>query len=230
MLDELRRVVAILHGAPQPGEATNPSAIAAAFDAAAELSPEASVALYSLGDPALLDGATHELVSLLRDRGLISRKSRVLEIGCGIGRFAQALASEVESFAGIDVSRNMIRIARERCAGLPNVALSVTSGHDLCEHASASFDLVLAVDSFPYINATGRGLAERQIEESARVLANRGSLAIFNFSYDEDFGVSRDRLRRVAGRAGLSLAAAEPRPLRRWDGSFFHLRKHGWAA
>ena len=146
-LDEMRRVLAILHGDSQSREATNPSAIATAFDKAAELSPAASVALYSLGDPALLQSATHELVALLRDRELISRRTRVLEIGCGIGRFAQALASEVTSFIGIDVSCNMIRLAEERCVGLPNVTLSVTSGNDLRDYLGASFDLVLAVDS-----------------------------------------------------------------------------------
>ena len=149
----------------QSREATNPSAIATAFDKAAELSPAASVALYSLGDPALLQSATHELVALLRDRELISRRTRVLEIGCGIGRFAQALASEVTSFIGIDVSCNMIRLAEERCVGLPNVTLSVTSGNDLRDYLGASFDLVLAVDSFPYINAASSGLADIHINE-----------------------------------------------------------------
>ena len=229
-LDEMRRVLAILHGDSQSREATNPSAIATAFDKAAELSPAASVALYSLGDPALLQSATHELVALLRDRELISRRTRVLEIGCGIGRFAQALASEVTSFIGIDVSCNMIRLAEERCAGLPNVTLSVTSGNDLRDYLGASFDLVLAVDSFPYINAASSGLADIHINESARVLVPGGSLAIFNFSYEDDFDMSRDRLTRLAAAAGLDLAAAEAAPLRRWDGSFFYMRKQGRAA
>jgi predicted TPR repeat methyltransferase len=219
----MRDVLAILHG-DRP-EATNTASIAAAFDAAVELSPAASVALYSLGDARLLASATQEVVLLLRERKIISGKTRVLEIGCGIGRFAQSLANEVRSFTGLDVSKNMIRVARERCAGLPNVAFFVTSGRDLRDHADGSFDLVLAVDSFPYIVAAEPRLAEVHISESARVLASGGSLAIFNFSYEEDFGASRERLRGIAGEEGFSLAAAEPAPLRSWDGSFFHLEK-----
>jgi SAM-dependent methyltransferase len=217
-LDMMRGVLAILHGgSAQP--------VAAAFDAAVERSPAASVALYSLGDPALLAHATDEIVCLLRTRGMISRQPRVLEIGCGTGRFAQALAAEAAFFTGIDVSKNMIRVARERCADLSNVTFAVTSGDDLGDHSDGSLDLVLAVDSFPYIVATRPGLAELHIKESGRALAPGGSLAIFNFAYDEDFGSSRDGLRRVGDEVGLSLVAAEPNPLRSWDGSFFQLLK-----
>jgi predicted TPR repeat methyltransferase len=223
--DKMRDVIAILHGEPQHRDAAVTPSVAAAFDAAVELSPAASVALYSLGDPKLLGNATAELVSLLRDRGLIGRKTRVLEIGCGIGRFAQALAAEVRSFTGIDVSRNMIRAAHERCVDLPNVVFAITLGDDLGNQADSSFDLVLAVDSFPYIVATRPGLAELHVRESARVLAAGGSLAIFNFAYGEDFGVSRERLRRAGEEVGVSLIAANPNPLRSWDAGFFHLRK-----
>jgi SAM-dependent methyltransferase len=225
--DKMRDVLAILHGDPAQPTGVEASSVAAAFDAAVELSPAASVALYSLGDSTLLGGATQEVVALLRTRGLLAPRTRVLEIGCGIGRFAQALAPEVTSFFGIDVSKNMIRTARERCADLPNVMLAVTAGDDLGNHADDSFDLVLAVDSFPYIVTTRPGLAETHISECARVLADGGSLAIFNFAYDEDFGTSRERLRRVGEEAGLALVAAEANPLRSWDGSFFQLLKLG---
>jgi predicted TPR repeat methyltransferase len=223
--DKMGDVLAILHGEAQPPDSSGVSAVAAAFNAAADLSPAASVALYSLGDPALLDIATQEVVSFLRERGLFSEKSRVLEIGCGIGRFAQVMAGEVASFTGIDVSTNMIRIARERCAGQPNVTLLTTSGSDLGDHADASFDLVLGVDSFPYIVAMQAGLAELHIRESARVLASAGSLVIFNFAYSEDFSASCGRLERLSAETGLNLVASDPAPLRSWDGNFFHLRK-----
>lgn len=229
-LDRMRDVLAILHGDTKPAEGEQTSATAAAFDAAADVSPAASVALYSLGDPTVLESATREVVSFLRSREIISREARILEIGCGIGRFAEALASEVGTFVGIDVSAKMIRLAQRRCADLRNVILSVTAGNDLRNHPDKSFDLVLAVDSFPYIAAVGEPLAELHIKESARVLARAGSLAIFNFSYEEGFAASRELLQRWSPRSGLELVAAEPNPLRSWDGSFFHLRKQSFIA
>ncbi|MBV9064559.1 MAG: class I SAM-dependent methyltransferase [Methylobacteriaceae bacterium] len=220
--DKMRDILAILHGESAPAATAS---VAAAFDSAVELSPAASVALYSLGDPSLLARATGEIVAFLRERGLIIPRARVLEIGCGIDRFAEALAPEVASFTGIDVSKNMIGLARERCAELPNVTFAQTSGGDLSACSDTSFDVVLGVDSFPYIVAARPGLAELHIQESARVLSDKGSLAIFNFAYGEDFGASRERLQRAGEPAGLMLIAADANPLRSWDGSFFHLRK-----
>jgi predicted TPR repeat methyltransferase len=223
----MRQVLALLHGGTCGRHAADAPSLAGAFDKAAEISPAASVALYTLGDDALLEQATQEVVSFLRSRGLTARASRVLEIGCGIGRFARALAGEVRSFVGLDISNNMIAIAQERCAGLSNVTFSITSGNDLRNHADESFDLVLAVDSFPYIVAAGGDLADRHVRESARVLSPGGDLAIFNFSYQDDFAQSRATLLRLGEGARLRFLAAEPAALRSWDGSFFHLRKQG---
>lgn len=223
--EHMRQVLALLHGGPSGRHAA--ASLAEAFDTAAEISPAASVALYTLGDDALLEGATREVVSFLREGGLIACTSRVLEIGCGIGRFARALAGEVRSFTGLDISKKMIAIAQQRCAGLSNVAFSVTSGGDLKQQSDASFDLVLAVDSFPYIVAAGADLAERHVRESARVLRPHGDLAIFNYSYQDDFYRSLATLQEFDEAAQLRLIAADPAPLRSWDGSFFHLRKQG---
>src|SRR3954452_12680382 len=52
--DKMRDVLAILHG-QSAEQQSHPVMVGAAFDAAAELSPTASVALYSLGDARLLD-------------------------------------------------------------------------------------------------------------------------------------------------------------------------------
>jgi SAM-dependent methyltransferase len=121
------------------------------FDSAVRESPEASVALYSFGDAALLAQATEEVVALLERLGVLAPERAVLEIGCGIGRFAEALASRVAAVVGIDIAPGMIEAARERCAELANVRLLPTSGQDLAGFGPASFDLVLAIDSMPYI-------------------------------------------------------------------------------
>jgi hypothetical protein len=84
---------------------------------------------------------------------------------------------------------------------------------------------VHGVDSFRYIDAAGGDLADRHVRESARVLSPSGDLAIFNFSYQDDFAESRATLHALGEAAGLCVLAAEPAPLRSWDGSFFHLRK-----
>ena len=57
------------------------------FDRLVATNAEASVALYSLGEPGLLDAATLEVVELLERLGVLGPERQVLDIGCGIGRF-----------------------------------------------------------------------------------------------------------------------------------------------
>src|SRR5271154_373252 len=82
--------------------------IAAMFDDAVSQSPEASVALYSLGDQVTLERATAELMAWLDAERLIGPARDVLDLGCGIGRVSRALAPRFRSLLGIDVSPRMI--------------------------------------------------------------------------------------------------------------------------
>lgn len=200
---------------------------AGVFDRLAAAQPEAGVALYALGSPDLLADATREIVEALRGWGLVGGGSTVLEIGCGIGRFVRALAPEVSRVTGLDLSPGMIAAARERCAGLPNVRLAVSSGRDLAGVEDDAFDLVLAADVFPYLVAAGDGLAARHVAEAARVLRPGGTLAILNYSYRGDPDRDRREIAAAAREAGLG-SAGEPRPgFRCWDGTVFLLRRPG---
>ena len=80
------------------------AAIREQYDRAVATAPEAAVALYSLGDPAILDRATAELAALLEDWGLLGADREALDIGCGIGRMERALASRLRHITGIDLS------------------------------------------------------------------------------------------------------------------------------
>ena len=97
------------------------------FDRLVEMNAEASVALYSLGEPGLLDAATREVVDLLDQLAVLGPERHVLDIGCGIGRFERALADRVAAITGIDISPQMLQAARQRCAGLANVSFIETS-------------------------------------------------------------------------------------------------------
>jgi ubiquinone/menaquinone biosynthesis C-methylase UbiE len=197
--------------------------IAASFDRAAKLSPEASVALYSLGDPERLAAATAEIARWLRETGLLGSEKTILDIGCGIGRLEPMLAAEVRRIVGTDVSAEMIRIAQGRCAKCRNVEFRLASGLDLAEFADASFDCVLAVDAFPYLVAAGGGLAESHFIEAARVLKPRGELVILNYSYRDSLEQDRADVQRLGHAAGLESLSAGVRPFRHWDGTAFRL-------
>lgn len=198
---------------------------AAVFDRAACISPEASVALYSLGRPDLLARITAEVVEWMRASKLLWPGCAALDIGCGNGRMLQAIAPQVGPLVGIDISSAMLSAARARCADWNNVRLVRCSGRDLAMFADQRFDLVYAVDVFPYL--TRSGLAPRHLREAARVLKPGGRLLIFNYSYRADADADREEIGALAGCSGLVVVKAGSREFALWDALAFLLQRFG---
>lgn len=197
--------------------------LASSFDAAADISPAASVQLASLGDEARLSTATDEIVAWLGAQAFLGTERCVLDIGCGIGRFELALSGSFGRIVGIDISQRMIAIARKRCAELCNVELRQTSGFDLAGFEEASFDCVLAVDVFPYLVLAG--VAEQAFSEIARVLKRPGWLALLSYSYRGSVLQDHTDLRRLAAAHGLQVLVDGEKPFRQWDGEAFLVAK-----
>jgi ubiquinone/menaquinone biosynthesis C-methylase UbiE len=125
---------------------------------------------------------------------------------------------------GIDLSPAMIAEAQRRCVGIENVAFAVCNGRELPRLAAASFDLVLAIDSFPCVVAVAPEIAERYIRDVARILRPSGALAIFNYSYRGDPAVDRADIAAHAKATGLRVLRNGTRDLALWDGTSFLLR------
>ena len=195
------------------------------FDWSVQQSEEASVALYSLGNAHLLELATAEIVSQLKGWGAVTKDTALLDIGCGIGRLLVALAPDVRSATGIDVSTEMVKAARKRCAPCSNVTLMKGDGRGLSELDDASFDVAIAVDSFPYLRQSGYALVERFFAESSRVLKPGGQLVILNYSYSEDDEADAREVRTLAEKNALELRVAGARPFKLWDGLAFVVTK-----
>ena len=215
---KLDRLAKLAASGLDPDGADMVAATAALFDRLAKEEPEAAVAFYSLGDASLLAAATDELVGVVRDWTSVEGR-RALDFGCGIGRVALALAPRAERVVGVDVSSAMVAEARRRAGDLPNVAFEATDGRAL-PFADASFDLVLAVDSFPYL--VRAGVLDAQLAEIARVLRPGGDLLVFNWSYRGDEAADAAE---AAGAPGFACLRTGERPFAIWDATGFHLRR-----
>jgi SAM-dependent methyltransferase len=208
------------------GSEMDPAArLAVEFDRAACSHPEASVALYSLGNSDIFAAATQEIVDQLDGWKLLSPEADALDLGCGIGRLLPPLASRLRHTVGVDLSRVMVEAAHRRCAALPNVEVRHIAGSDLAGFPNSGFDLVLAVDSFPYVVQSGEAHVARIFAEIARVLRPGGRLLILNFSYRRDPERDSHDVRRHAGTVDLSVERAGIAPFRLWDGVAFLLAK-----
>jgi ubiquinone/menaquinone biosynthesis C-methylase UbiE len=98
-----------------------------------------------------IDGATlndHYHNFLLRH--LPSNCLDVLEIGCGTGAFARLLAKRSQNVLALDLSPEMIRIARARSAQFPNIEFEVA---DVCDRAfpEESFDCIASIATLHHL-------------------------------------------------------------------------------
>jgi SAM-dependent methyltransferase len=215
----------VLDAADHAAMAQGASTWAARFDGAARVSPEASAALYSLGRADLLEAAAQSIVRRLRCWGLTGPHCTVLDLGCGCGRLSAVLSPFVRWVTGVDVSAGMLSAARARCRRLANVSLVAVSGEDLSAFADGAFQLVLAVDVFPYLVSCAGGVAERHVSEACRVLAPGGSLLILNYAYGLDEAAEAGEAIACAERAGLQLVRAARSDFELWDGRTFHFTR-----
>jgi ubiquinone/menaquinone biosynthesis C-methylase UbiE len=197
----------------------------AVYDKAMATSPEASVALYSLGNPKILSAATAEVVSYLKGLGVLGPQKTLLELGCGIGRLIEALAPEAGSAVGIDISDAMVQYAGQRCRHFAHVKIERRPAHDLTAFADESFDVVLAADVFPYIWEAGPEVVNKTLTEIARVLAPGGSIVVLNFSYRSEPETDQVDLTRLAGANRLRVVQYGERPFKLWDATAFVLEK-----
>jgi SAM-dependent methyltransferase len=130
------------------------------------------------------DHNRHYHALLLRE--LPARCERVLEIGCGTGELSRLLAARSRSVLAIDLSSNMIRLARERSADVPNLELRLADAATW-EIPRESFDCVASVATLHHLDAAATLARMRD------ALAPGGTLLVldlFRVSGPGDFAAS----------------------------------------
>ena len=105
-------------------------------------------------------------------RGANRRAWRALEIGCGPGRLIKPLSRSFGEIHGVDVSDEMVRIARERLRGIPHAHVHATNGASLDLFADDSFDVVYSYAVFQHIPS--RDVVLEYMRETRRVLKPGG--------------------------------------------------------
>lgn len=75
-----------------------------------------------------------------------------LEIGCGTGEFARRLAQQADHVDALDLSPEMIRVARARSAGIPNLAFHVADVA-AAPPAAETYACVVSVGTLHHLDA-----------------------------------------------------------------------------
>ena len=157
-----------------------------------------------------------EVVQLMLDLvGLTIRPDeRVLDIGCGVGRLTRALAARAGRVYGLDVSREMLELARRHNADLTNAEWLHGDGEGLGVLGDASVDGCFSHVVFQHIPDTAITL--NYVREMGRVLTP-GGWALFQVSTDPSVHRPRESLRTRA--RALLRGGSSPRADRAWWGS-----------
>jgi SAM-dependent methyltransferase len=120
------------------------------------------------------------VLSVAEGLGFPKRHERALDFGCGVGRLTRALAERFDDALGIDISREMVRLAAELNAGR-GARFEVNGRPDLGGLESGTFDFVYS--SLVLQHLPQRELIRSYVGEFVRVLRD-GGVAVFQaFSY-----------------------------------------------
>jgi SAM-dependent methyltransferase len=104
---------------------------------------------------------------------------RALEIGCGPGRLMRPMSRYFVEIHGVDVSDEMIALAREKLQDVPHAHAHVSDGASLSDFEDESFDFVYSYEVFQHIPS--REVVLQYLREIERVL-RAGGLARLQFN------------------------------------------------
>ena len=98
---------------------------------------------------------------------MLNRNKVVLDLGCGMGRLADAVSDKVKEYYGVDFSSEMIAVAKQnvRNNNCHFYAMSVVDALSDPKITARKYDLVLMAGVSMYIN-------EDELKESYRLLRN----------------------------------------------------------
>jgi SAM-dependent methyltransferase len=121
---------------------------------------------FRLGWQAVEEEILNDMTNICQ--GKDPKRMNVLEIGCGAGRVTSALAEVFGEVHGVDVSGEMIELARRSLAGKPNIHLHQNNGMDLAGLPDAQFDFAFSTLVFQHIPS--KEIIENYLREVHRVL------------------------------------------------------------
>jgi ubiquinone/menaquinone biosynthesis C-methylase UbiE len=102
----------------------------------------------------------------------LPERGRALEIGCGPGRLMKPLSRHFGEIYGVDVSDEMIGLARERLRDVPNAHVEATDGASLARFEDDSIDFVYSYAVFQHVPS--KDVVREYMRETARVLKPGG--------------------------------------------------------
>ena len=84
--------------------------------------------------------AFYEIEKILKSHKI----NRVLEVGCGTGRFTKHFSSKFDNLIASDASPDMLELAKKNCVGLKNVSFQLIQVDNISA-ADNTYDIVYGI-------------------------------------------------------------------------------------
>jgi len=134
---------------------------------------------FESGERAVAEQIRNDMINICQ--GNDPKEMRVIEIGCGAGRVTRALARLFGEVHGVDVSGEMVALARKALAGTPNAFVYQNNGKDLSVLPPGPFDFAFSTIVFQHIPS--REVIYSYVREVHRLLRPG---ALFKFQVQGD--------------------------------------------
>lgn len=129
-----------------------------------------SVTMYQDNNPALVEERNKAEVDRLLPLLRLDERSKVLDLACGIGRWSDAITTDIDEYCGIDFSENLIELAKKRhheanrdfYVGAASEFLSV-----LRKNQKGNYNRILLVGILIYINDNDLYSVMNQLTEAS---------------------------------------------------------------
>ena len=134
---------------------------------------------FESGESNVREQILNDMINICQGKDPMSMK--VLEIGCGAGRITRALSKVFGAVYAVDISGEMVRVARQLLADRPNVHVFQNNGKDLAVLGGLQVDFAFSFIVFQHIPS--REVIESYVREVNRVLRPGG---LFKFQVQGD--------------------------------------------
>jgi len=126
----------------------------------------------------------------------LTKDTIFLDVGCGPGRAARNVFPLVKHYHGVDIHQDLLDIAIEHYADVPNVSFVKTDGQDLSMFESDFFDYVY--ERLMFIHITKENI-EMYLHEMFRVLKPGGILFIPDLPAEDIMvnGLTEEEVRKI---------------------------------
>lgn len=115
-----------------------------------------SVTMYQDNNPELVKSRNRAEIEKLLPLLELDNASKVLDVACGIGRWSDAITTDINEYCGIDFSDDLIKIAIDRNKEKPNRKFMVGAVNDveniLKENICKKYNRILLIGILMYLN------------------------------------------------------------------------------